>query len=206
MRSTDMTGRRLGALLVIRRTNESDHADGWLVRCDCGAETVIQRHQIRRVRSCGCLRNEAQVAAARTHGMGHTPTWSSWISMKQRCTREKDPSWPRYGGRGIRVCQRWLDSFEAFFADMGERPSVDHSIDRMDVNGHYEPGNCRWATRTKQGRNKRNNRRFAYAGESLTLAEWGARIGVSRRTMASRLHRGWPLGRTLTTPLLDPVA
>lgn len=119
--------------------------------------------------------------------------------MRRRCADPSDPSYARYGGRGIRVCPAWDSSFEAFLADMGERPSRETSIDRKDVNGHYEPGNCRWATRSEQACNRRSNRILTYAGESMPLSEWAKRVGLRRNTLRYRLENGWTLHRALTT-------
>jgi hypothetical protein len=119
--------------------------------------------------------------------------------MKQRCNYAKTPGYENYGGRGITVCQKWLTSFEAFYQDMGPRPSDKHSLDRIDTNGHYEPGNCRWATWGEQQNNTRHNVRLTFRGETLTAAQWAARTGMSAFTIYARVERGWPVERILTT-------
>jgi hypothetical protein len=135
----------------------------YLCRCDCGNEATVRGASLARgnTRSCGCLRREATAAmgkARATHGhtVGHkpTPTFNSWSSMRDRCNRVTGPNYANYGGRGITVCDRWVDSFENFLADMGERP-VGTSLDRIDPFGNYEPGNCQWSTPTAQARNRR---------------------------------------------------
>lgn len=123
--------------------------------------------------------------------MAHSPTWRSWKSMKTRCLNPNETGFERYGGRNIRVCQRWLDSFENFLADMGERPSLFHSLDRIDNDGHYEPGNVRWATRTEQNRNKKTNVLLEIEGVTRTLSEWAEISGTHYETIRSRLTRGW---------------
>ena len=127
-----------------------------LARCDCGREVNVARASLARgtSKSCGCLRMNAG-SRTRTHGMSKTPTWVSWMSMKDRCLRPTNRCWMDYGGRGIVICQRWLESFENFLADMGERPEG-MTLDRINVGGNYEPGNCRWATPTEQRRNARH--------------------------------------------------
>lgn len=119
--------------------------------------------------------------------------------MLGRCTNPNNRDFVLYGGRGIRVCARWSASFESFLADMGERPTKRHSIDRIDNNGDYEPGNCRWATPLEQNRNRRNTRLVTFKGETLALAEWSQRTGIAYHTLKSRLLKGWDSARALTT-------
>lgn len=132
------------------------------------------------------------------HGLTRTPEYRAWASMKQRCTNPRVRSWSNYGGRGITVCERWSNSFEFFLEDMGPRPTPAHSLDRIDNDGHYEPGNCRWATASEQRRNDRNNRPITFAGETLPLIQWAQRTGITARTIGDRLDRGWPVERALT--------
>lgn len=120
--------------------------------------------------------------------------------MRQRCQNPNDRTYKNYGGRGITVCDRWLESFENFYADMGPKPSPKHSIERKDNDGPYSPENCRWATRVEQGRNRRNNRRVTIGGETKCLSEWAVVAGVCYATMLSRTRRGW-LGERLLLPV-----
>lgn len=126
------------------------------VRCDCGSARSVIVVELRngRSKSCGCLHREVAAAANRTHGMTNSPEYQAWEGMKHRCSSPNSPSWSRYGGRGIQVCAEWRDSFEAFFAHIGPRPSAVHSVDRIDNDGNYEPGNVRWATPAQQHANK----------------------------------------------------
>lgn len=135
-----------------------------------------------------------------THGMTKTITYSSWRSMRSRCNNPKDASYARYGGAGVYVCERW-SSFECFLEDMGERPSLEHSLDRIDNSKGYEPNNCRWASILQQHNNRGDNRVLEFNGESLTLAEWARKLGVNRLTIVGRLNLGWPVERALTEPL-----
>lgn len=205
MQVVEMAGRRFGMLTVLMRKGTRFTFAAWLVRCDCGVTKVVAGNELRRgsTTSCGCNRERARLAAVVTHGEAHTPTWNSWIAMKGRCNRKTDPSFARYGGRGIRVCKRWSSSYEAFVEDMGHRPSMRHTIDRKDVNGHYEPGNCRWATKRQQSLNRRNNLRLTYGGETLTLSEWATRTGLRRTTISQRLRYGYTLHEALTSPILS---
>lgn len=118
--------------------------------------------------------------------------------MRRRCTKRQRPEWQHYGRRGIRVCNEWMNDFPAFFAHVGPRPSLEHSIDRIDNDRGYEPGNVRWATPKEQGRNKRVNRLVTHDGETLTVPEWSERTGVGRSTIRERLKHGWSVSNALT--------
>jgi hypothetical protein len=139
----------------------------------------------------------------RKHGLTFSPEHRSWLSMMTRCVWNSPDreDWPLYQGRGIKVCDRWMD-FSNFLADMGNKPTRRHTIDRIDSDGNYEPGNCRWATSKQQGRNKRSNRLFSHAGRSLTLGEWSEILGISRTALRDRIDHGWPVERALTTPVI----
>lgn len=162
----DIAGQRFGRLLVIERAGKTTFGEAtWRCVCDCGQERVVPGGDLRRGKrqSCGCQRIERGVAANLKHGHAAraargrrpTPEYQAWQSMRSRCHNPKDPGYPRYGGRGIAVCDLWRDSFEAFLADMGLRPSPDHSIDRIDNDRGYEPTNCRWTTADVQAKNRR---------------------------------------------------
>lgn len=133
-----------------------------------------------------------------TSGGRVSPTYSTWLSMRARCSNPNVTYYADYGGRGITVCDRWQTSFEAFLEDMGEKPAGT-SIERIDRDGHYEPGNCRWATLREQGRNKRNNLKLTLNGETRLLVEWSERTGIPYRKIRARLDRGWSAERALTT-------
>jgi len=151
----DIGGRRFGRILVICRDGSDRQGYAtWVCRCDCGRTTVCIGRKLRagRVRSCGCLRREG---TKRRHGMKYTREYAAWKSMKDRCLNPQNKDWAYYGGRGITVCQEWRDSFEAFFAHIGPRISPKHSIDRIDNDGDYVPGNIRWATGRQQCLNRR---------------------------------------------------
>lgn len=167
------------------------------LRCDHNWQN---RFKGRLPRVCpGCRSPYWETPRKKPHGMARTPEWTAWSAMRGRCTNENGKFYRHYGGRGIKVCPEW-EEFERFYADMGNRPSPDHSVDRIDVNGDYAPSNCRWATRVEQGRNKRNNRLISWNGETLRLTEWSERSGLSIQLIWWRIRMKWELGRALNEP------
>lgn len=135
------------------------------------------------------------------HGLSRTPEYRAWQQMRLRCTNPNHAAFPNYGGRGISVCARWLNSPEAFVADMGYKPSPLHELDRKDNDGNYEPGNCRWVLRSTNDRNRRSNLVIQHAGLALTLADWAERSGIPSDTIRKRLQSGWDAERALTVPV-----
>jgi hypothetical protein len=130
------------------------------------------------------------------HGLADTPIHKTWVQMRGRCLNKNSPDYPYYGGRGISVCERW-NIFENFYADMGEKPSPKSTIDRIDVNGNYEPGNCRWASRAMQSKNTRRCRFIEFNGQRMIIADWARQLGIGHQTLRERLEK-WPLERALT--------
>lgn len=198
----DLTGQRFVRLVVVRYAGGDRRGRSlWLCRCDCGTECVTDAAEMKRghKQSCGCLRREMRGKTYLTHGMSNTPTYDSWQAMLRRCTDPTAVQYPQYGGRGITVCDRWLNSFEEFLADLGVRPKGT-TIDRKDVNGNYEPGNCRWATNKEQMRNRRNSRIIEYDGKRLTLSAWAEITGLRHSNILQRLASGWSVEKALTFP------
>lgn len=195
-----MTFGRLTVLRFAGRTGPKKRAS-WFCRCSCGAEKVVTATRLQSgTQSCGCLHREVTGRAHRTHGGSRTPEYGIYHKLIARCESETNRSFPDYGGRGIRVCERWRRSFKAFLADMGKRPSPEHEIDRIDVNGDYRPGNCRWVTRTVNARNKRALRWVTMNGRTMCVSEWAEATGLPRYTIEKRLDSGWTPGAALTTP------
>lgn len=176
-----------------------------LCRCACGTEKLYPIGNVKRglSRSCGCERGVRLSASKIRHGQNikgkTTPEYRAWSHLIGRCENPNDSAYASYGGRGISVCKRWRDSFEAFFEDMGPRPAG-MSIDRIDVNGNYELGNCRWATKHVQDRNKRTNRVLNWRGLNICLKDAAAKAGLPRTTVERRLARGWTAEQALETP------
>lgn len=179
-------------------------------RCECGTEKWVILRNLRtgHTRSCGCLMREVAVrtgATSKKHGHARTyhqtPTYRTWSHIIARCEKPSATEYRNYGGRGIRICDRWRKSFPAFLEDMGQKPSRRHSIDRVDPNGHYEPGNCRWATAKEQQRNRRYNHVLTLGERSQTIAAWAEEIGTGWTTIRARLERGWSVAKALQTPI-----
>lgn len=134
--------------------------------------------------------------------MSRTPEYNAWINIKARCYNINNPRYASYGGRGIKVCEKWKHSFDNFLTDMGERPSDKHSIDRIDNDGDYTPENCRWATMTRQQNNKKDNTYLTHNGMTLSLADWARKVGINQVTLSARLtKRGWSVEKALSTPV-----
>lgn len=168
--------------------------------CDCGAvkEMGISNVALGKSKSCGCLAAKVTGDRARTHGLSKTPEYEVWARMITRCTNPKASRYDRYGGRGITVCERWRQSFENFLADMGKLPPG-MTIERKDVNGNYEPGNCRWATKREQHWNKSTSLFVEYQGQRKCVAEWCEQLGIPYSTFIQRLRRGIPLEHVFDT-------
>ncbi len=203
-------GQRFGRLLAIKyvgRSKDRKHRR-WRFKCDCdGKEIVANLDNVTKERgtiSCGCARLERiarQGRANATHGMARTKEYRSWRAMIERCENENKDNFELYGGRGIVVSKRWRTDFAAFYADMGPRPSLAHSIDRWpNKNGNYRPGNCRWATAVQQNRNRRNNRMVFFSGQKMTLPEACEIAGLGYALVKGRLREGWTVNRALTAP------
>lgn len=195
-RVKNIVGQRFGRLTAIAFAGSTRKAK-WTCRCDCGSTVEVDGGGLRggHTRSCGCLKREVSKEVNTIHGFSTrervASEYKSWAGIKDRCTNPKRKDYPRYGGRGVRVCDRWLHSFENFIADMGEKPSSRHSIERLNNDGDYEPRNCVWATSIEQQNNKRTSRFITSGGRTQTVETWAREIGVKSCTLRWRLNHGW---------------
>lgn len=190
----DITGRKFGRFTVIEYAETKNKKARWLCRCDCGTERVVCGSNLRTGESlsCGCLRDERVGNAHRTHGMSGSREHSIWRTIKDRCNNPNNKSYEFYGKRGITICKKWSESFEAFISDMGMSPSVDHSVDRIENSKGYEPGNCKWATRIEQSNNTRRNRLVTVGGVTKTVSQWCRELNLRPGIIFNRLNRGVP--------------
>lgn len=200
----DMTGKRFGRLVAVRRVaNGACGKAAWECKCDCGCVIIALAGNLSSAttQSCGCLKREQQTRHGHARKRNASAEYRAWHNIRSRCSNQRSKDWPRYGGRGIRVCARWDESFEAFLADMGGRPSRSHSLDRINNDGDYEPGNCRWSLPLEQGRNRHNNRIYELNGVALIESEWCRRLGLkSPSAISGRIKTGWTLAQALATP------
>lgn len=184
----DLTGQKFNRWLVIKRAeNNNQNKPTWFCRCKCGTERNVSASSIRMgiTKSCGCLQKENLQKMSKTHGKSKYPEYTVWLNIIARCYNEKSDYYHDYGGRGISLCDIWRNDFSLFYKDMGARPSSKHSIDRIDVNGNYEPNNCRWATATEQGWNKRvpRNNKVGVSGVHWykSTNRWRVTITVNKK-------------------------
>lgn len=176
----------------------------WKCKCVCGNIVFVTTSKLNNgsKRSCGCLMIESLGIGSFKHGKSHSKEFNTWMGIKQRCCNSNYHSYKNYGGRGIKVCDRWLQSFENFYADMGEAP-IGFSIDRIDVNGNYCPENCRWVDSKTQQYNKRNTFKITFNNVTETLSYWSEKTGIRAKTIHARIHDlKWSVERALTTPTM----
>lgn len=208
-KTKDLTGMRFGKLTIIKRgTNRvsgNRKRATWVCECDCGEKkTIFATHLIQgRSKSCGCLQREKLIQRNTTHGLSDSRIYQIYADMKDRCYNSNSSCYKEYGGRGIEVCNKWLNSFENFYDwSMANGYKESLTIDRINVNGNYSPDNCRWSEQVEQQNNKRNNHLITYNGETKTLSEWAKELGIDRVTLSARINSyGWSVEKALTTPI-----
>ena len=200
----DLTGEKIGRLTVIKRVenNKANNAQ-WLCQCECGKEIITTTANLKRrhSKSCGCLRKEHTSGINNNfykHGMYNTKLYQTWHNMKQRCFNKNSSHYKNYGGRGIKVCDEWLEFMNFYNWAMSNEYSEGLTIDRIDVNGNYEPDNCRWVDNKTQCNNKRNNHLITYNGKTHTMMEWSRLLNIKYDVLRFRLKRGWDIEKALT--------
>ncbi len=209
MRRLDLTGRTFGRLTVIasapaRITTAGRSLSVWSCRCECGTgvDVIVDRLTTGHTTSCGCFRHEMAVSRLTRHGYSRTRTHIAWQALIARCTNPNASGYDRYGGKGITVCQRWLDRFENFLADMGEAPTKGHSVDRINNALGYEPANCRWATVIEQANNRTSNVMLTAFGQTKTMQQWANDpiCAVCYNILRWRIKQGWEHVAAITSP------
>jgi hypothetical protein len=192
MKRLNLTG-KFGRWTVISEAKTIEGQTWFECQCECGTKREVRGSILkgRASLSCGCLQKDVMQKMKETHGKSYSQIHNAWCAIKTRCNNTKNPNYQRYGGRGIKVCKEWAESFEKFAADVGEPPSRKHSIERIDNQGNYEPGNCRWATKTEQARNRRTSHFIVINGEKHCLSEWLEIKGLNKSTFEGRIRRGW---------------
>lgn len=200
----DITGNRYGRLTVISRNERPGHIVYWNCICDCGNTHIAAGAQLKNghIRSCGCLHNELSAERAKnlfTKHNGHgTRLYSIWCSMRTRCNNPNTKNYKDYGGRGIKVCSEWNDFVKFRDWAMSNGYNNDLTLDRINVNGNYEPDNCRWATLDEQSNNKRTTKYITINGETHSLKEWSNISGICYSILTDRVKSGWDSNKLLT--------
>lgn len=198
----DLTGQKFGRLTAIKRTKPNY----WMFKCDCGNKKECRANNVKRglIQSCGCYLRESAGDRVRTHGKSNTALFNKWLQMRKRCNCPKIHGYHNYGGRGIKVCKEWDDSFEAF-SDWAEQNGYKEglSIDRINPDGNYCPDNCRWATKKEQDNNKRTSVKVLYKGEEVSLSILAEKFNLPRWKVYSRVkHYKWPIEKAISVPVI----
>lgn len=191
-------------LTILHEVEGSDKNRAFKCRCECGNTTTVKLYLLRRgeTKSCGCKKRNHLIDMNTSHGMSRSKLSAVWQAMKQRCLNSENQNFPYYGGRGIGICDDWIQP-EAFFKwaqENGYREGL--SLERINVDGNYEPSNCKWVTMKVQNRNKRDNNVIEFRGERLCMQDWANRLGIERCTLDKRL-KNWSLEKALTTPKIE---
>ena len=205
----DLIGQRFDRLKVLTKTERKSTVGlrYWLCKCNCGNFIEVRGSELvyGSVKSCGCKKREHLIKINTKHGLGsynNGERSKRWCGMIDRCYNTENKQYKNYGGRGIKICDRWRDSLENFYNDMGDPPSSRHTIDRIDNNGDYCPENCKWYTKQEQVNNRRNTKFITFKGETKPLSTWAQDLNICYITLYRRLRK-WGANRALTTPLMQ---
>ena len=196
----DLVGQIYGRLTVLEKAANVGANSGWRCRCECGTERIVSSCHLRtgHTTSCGCAQRDAAKASFTKHGLRNTRVYRIWNAMIQRCTDEHASNYHNYGGRGITVDPRWLESVENFFEDMGNPPSPRHTLDRRDNDKGYCKENCRWATSEEQHNNRRTSVYLTYNGKTQTIAQWSRELSIPPMTITARIRQNRPIEEVLS--------
>jgi hypothetical protein len=202
----NMVGLRFDRLFVVEVSHRIRGHWFWLCRCDCGKTVTAEGRSLRsgHTRSCGCLAVDFARGINLTHGKSKTPEFCSWFKMKERCLNPNCPAYKNYGGRGIKIYPRWVNSFETFLAYVGKRPTLLHSLGRIKNDLGYMPGNVRWETEVEQQNNRSNNRVVVYKEKSYTVAMLARFVGIRYDLLRDRIRRGMCVDEAVSLPVLSP--
>ena len=212
MKTVDISNKKFGKLLAVKRCTNMSGKTAWECKCDCGNITFVTTSNLtcNRIRSCGCLKIKQLLERSTTHNQRHTVLYSVWRGLRQRCNNPKHASYHNYGGRGITVCEEWDKSFQAFYdwsyangysTENQKDEKLKLTIDRIDNNGNYEPSNCRWVDRKTQTRNMRTTRFITFNGQNKSVSEWCEIYGIKLQTFNTRIRNGWSIEEALTKPI-----
>ena len=196
----DITNQRFGKFIALKyKYCKKGEGAMWECICDCGKTAIVSGHNLRlgRIKSCGCLKHET--APHTIHNLSNTKIYNAYCAMIQRCYNENNKNYKDYGGRGIKICDEWLQDFMNFYNWAINNGKL--TIDRVDNNRGYEPNNCRWVTMKVQSMNRRNNLKFKYKGKERTVKELANIAGITEKQFRHRLERGWSIFRIINTPI-----
>lgn len=202
MKFVDLSGQKFNRLTVIEKAYVKNKRTYWLCECECGNKTIVMGTNLTRfhTKSCGCLQKEKHIGLI--HGLSNHRLANIWCLIKKRCLNEKDKIYKYYGAKGITICNEWKNDFKVFYDWAINNGYEDNlSIDRIDVNGNYEPNNCRWVDKKTQTRNTTTNKYYTYKNETHCIGEWAEIYNIRRGTLWDRLNKGWSIERALTTPV-----
>lgn len=205
MNFKDLAGKKYGRLFVVKHLGSDDQNQAlWLCKCDCGNEHIVTGHNLirGRTKSCGCLKNELSSKRLKTHGKSKTRLYDIWIAMKQRCYNTNHSHYKNYGERGILICDEWKNSFEVFAKWAFENGYNNNlTIDRININGNYEPSNCRWISNFEQQQNRTNSHIIEYQGRKYTLSQLAKKYNIKANVFERRLKSGWEIETALNKPV-----
>lgn len=203
-RAVDISNMEFGRLTALGPTGRGN--DGgilWHCRCICGKETIVTGAHLRsgHTTSCGCYQSDITTERSTSHGMSRTKEYQVWCSMNERCRNPNNRHYRDYGGRGIVVCEEWKEDFVVFHDYMGDLPFKGATVDRINNELGYFPGNVKWSTQTEQARNRRNNTMLTYNGKTQSMSAWAEEAGMGHSTIQTRMKLGWPIDKVLTEPV-----